>query len=274
MLTDLMGGQMTVTSTPGAGSTFKAKLFLPEVRTKQDTTVYSPASKHQSRFFARRPRKGYNGPRRRILVVDNEETDRDLLVNLWQPLGFAVRTAARGHDCLDLMAAGYQPEVILMDLAMPGIDGWETIRRMRVLLADSPYAAPYIAIVSANAFDRGLDNGLGIPSEDFILKPLRHADLLDWLERRLSLTWLEAVAPSADAAALAPTERVYPPRPQVNTLRELVVLGYYRGILNQLDEIALVSPQCAHFVASMRELAKQFQFESMLVQLDSYANEN
>ncbi len=274
MLTDLMGGQMTVTSTPGVGSTFKAKLFLPEVRSTLDTTVYSPASKHQNRLFLRRPRRGYAGPRRKILVVDNEETDRDLLVKLLQPLGFEMRLAASGHDCLDLLAAGYQPEVILMDLAMPGIDGWETIRRLRVLLADSPYAAPYVAIVSANAFDRGLDNGLGIPSEDFILKPVRHADLLDWLERRLKLTWLETATPPLEDAAQPASELVYPPKPQLDALRELLTLGYYRGILNQLDEIELANPHCAHFVATMRELAKQFQFETMITQLSSYANEN
>ena len=274
MLTDLMGGQMTVTSTPGVGSTFKAKLFLPEVSSALDASVYSPASKHQNRLFVRRPRRGYTGARRRILVVDNEETDRDLLVKLLQPLGFEVRLAANGHDCLDLLAAGYAPEVILMDLAMPGIDGWETIRRLRVLLADSPYPAPFIAIVSANAFDRGLDNDLGVPSEDFILKPVRHIDLLDWLERRLKLTWLETAAPAAEEPVRQPVELVVPPRPQLDALRELVVLGYYRGILNQLDNLELSHPHCAHFVASMRELAKQFQFEAMLGQLNSYANEN
>ena len=274
MLTDLMGGQMTVSSTPGVGSTFKAKLFLPEVRSALDASVYSPASKHQNRLFVRRPRRGYIGPRRRILVVDNEETDRDLLVKLLQPLGFEVRTAASGHDCLDLLAAGYLPEVILMDLAMPGIDGWETIRRLKVLLADSPYSAPFVAIVSANAFDRGLDNDLGVPSEDFILKPVRHVDLLDWLERRLKLSWLETAPPPEEDAPRQTTEPMGPPKPQLDALREMVVLGYYRGILNQLDNIELSHPHCTDFVAGMRELAKQFQFETMLGQLSSYAKQN
>jgi CheY-like chemotaxis protein len=65
-------------------------------------------------------------------VVDNEEPDRELLVQLLEPMGFELRTAASGHDCLDLLAAGYQPDVILMDLAMPGIDGWETCAGARV----------------------------------------------------------------------------------------------------------------------------------------------
>jgi len=273
MLTDLMGGEMSVLSTPGVGSVFKVKLFLPEVRLATGVTVYSPASKRQNRLFVRRPRLGYAGARRRILVVDNEEADRDLLVHLLQPIGFELRTAASGHDCLDLLAAGYLPEVILMDLAMPGIDGWETIRRLRELLRHSPHPPPSIAIVSANAFDRGLDNDLGIPSEDFILKPVRHADLLDWLERRLLLSWLETPPLATVATPVQPDAMVYPERGQREALRELVVLGYYRGILNQLDAIAHDSPHCETFVAKMRELAKQFQFETMLGQLTACANE-
>jgi len=276
MLTDLMGGEMSVSSTPDVGSVFKVKLFLPEVRMVADSTVYSPASKHQNRLFVRRPRLGYAGPRRRILVVDNEQADRELLQQLLQPIGFELRLAASGHDCLDLLAAGYQPEVILMDLAMPGIDGWETIRRLRDLLKGSPHPLPLIAIVSANAFDRGLDNDVGIPSEDFILKPVRHADLLDWLERRLNLSWLDTPtsapvppAPPHDAGALG-----CPSRQQLAALHELVVLGYYRGILNHLDDIERVSPHCAVFAQDMRGLAKQFQFETMLQRLSSYANAN
>jgi signal transduction histidine kinase/CheY-like chemotaxis protein/purine-cytosine permease-like protein len=272
MLTDLMGGEMTVTSTLGQGSVFRVKLFLPEVPMVSGATVYSPASRHQSRLFMRRPRLGYAGARRRILVVDNEEADRELLVKLLQPIGFELRTAASGHDCLDLLATGYLPDVMLMDLAMPGIDGWETIRRARALLQPSPHPLPQVAIVSANAFDRGLDNDVGIPAEDFILKPVRHADLLDWLEIRLGLVWLET-APAPVTARAPSGDMVYPDRAQREALRELVTLGYYRGILNQLDDIERLWPQCAEFVSTMRDQAKQFQFETMLVQLGSVANE-
>ncbi|MDD2926742.1 ATP-binding protein [Rhodoferax sp.] len=259
MLTDLMGGSMSVTSTPGLGSTFKVKLFLPEVH---------QASDHPHRRWGPRARLGYAGVRRRLLVVDNEEADRELLVKLLQPLGFEMRTAASGHDCLDLLVAGYRPDAILMDLAMPGIDGWETIRRLRQLQANSPPPLPCIAIVSANAFDRGLDNDVGIPSEDFIVKPVRHADLLDWLERRLNLSWLETPTPQVSASAASAATLVQPPRQQLDKLRELVALGYYRGVLNQLDLIEASSQHHAPFVARMRELARQFQFESMSRQLD------
>jgi CheY-like chemotaxis protein len=232
-----------------------------------------PSGGHKSRH-------GYAGERRRVLVVDNEEADRELLVNVLQPLGFELRTAASGHDCLDLLATGYQPDVILMDLAMPGIDGWETIRRLRRLEAGRAGAAPTgddaagkaantgacIAIVSANAFDKGLDNDVGILLEDFILKPVRHSELLDWLERRLSLDWLDApVQTESPLAPVAP--RVYPAAAQLDALREVVSLGYYRGIMNTLDEIEKEQPQSAGFAAEMRALARQFQFEAMSQQL-------
>jgi signal transduction histidine kinase/CheY-like chemotaxis protein/purine-cytosine permease-like protein len=269
MLTDLMGGEMTATSTPGVGSVFRVKLFLPEVHMSPGATVYSPASKHQKRFFVRRPRIGYSGPRRRILVVDNETADRELLTQLLQPIGFDVRSAASGHDCLDLLASGYQPEVILMDLAMPGIDGWETIRRIQELTLGQPELLPKIAIVSANAFDRGLDNAAGIPSEDFILKPVRHSDLLDWLEQRLQLSWLDSSPATTLPEPQAAPALTRPEPRHLQALLDMVNLGYYRGIMNQLDTLQAAQPAHAPFVAHMRDLAGQFQFETMREELDA-----
>jgi signal transduction histidine kinase/CheY-like chemotaxis protein len=258
MLTDLMGGELTVKSAPGEGAVFSVKLFLPEVRLAAGAAGLQTGALRPVEALARR---GYAGERRRILVVDNEEADRELLVNLLQPLGFELRIAASGHDCLDLLATGYRPEVILMDLAMPGIDGWETIRRVRAL----GLTRVHIAIVSANAFDKGLEHDVAVSADDFILKPVRHSELLDWLERRLALTWLDALPPRAQAVDDATRRKdwVLPQRPQLDALGEVVSLGYYRGILNKLDEIEAAQPSSAAFVADMRELARRFQFEAM-----------
>jgi len=172
-----------------------------------------------------------------------------------------VRTAASGHDALDLLAAGYQPDVVLMDLAMPGIDGWETIRRLRA----AGHTATQVAVVSANAFDKGLENDAGIKPEDFLVKPVRHSELLDWLERRLALQWLQEAPPppaevpvqSAAAAATAPDAARLAP------LADAVELGYYRGVMAQLAEIEAAQPECAGWVAQARALARQFQFEAL-----------
>jgi CheY-like chemotaxis protein/anti-sigma regulatory factor (Ser/Thr protein kinase) len=269
MLTDLMGGELTATSQPGLGSTFQVRLFLPE--------LHNHAGQPLDRLtpVVRKPRVGYTGARRKILVVDNEEADRELLVSLLEPLGFVLRVAASGHDGLDLLASGYDPDVVLLDLAMPGIDGWETLRRIRALEGRQPQ----VAIVSANAFERGVDNTLGIAPEDFIVKPVRHTELLDWLERKLGLTWLEAATAPVDSgvAGLArPTVRasgVAPPKADLLALQELVRLGYYRGITNKLDAVLSMRPACADYVETLRAMARQFQFEAMLTQLQNELND-
>ena len=255
MLTDLMGGEMSVQSTPGAGSVFRVRLFLPRVHEA------APAGRVATvPAVAARPRRGYQGPRLRVLVVDNEEADRDLLVDVLAPLGFELRTAASGHDALDLVAAGFRPDAMFVDLAMPGIDGWETVRRARGF--DTALAPRCVAIVSANAFDKRLENDVGIAPEDFFVKPVRHSELLDWLERQLAIRWTDTAAAPAEAPA-APVALVRPSPTHLRALEEAVGLGYFRGIMNQLDAIDAAQPECATWTAAQRALARQFRFEAM-----------
>ena len=253
MLTDLMGGEMQVQSTPGAGSVFRVRLFLPRVHTAL------PARGSSTSALPRR-RRGYLGARRRVLVVDNEEADRQLLVDVLTPVGFELRTAASGHDALDLIAAGFRPDAMLVDLAMPGIDGWETIRRVRQF--DAGLMPRAIAIVSANAFDKRLDNDAGITPEDFFVKPVRHSELLDWLERRLALQWTDAAATPACVSSAAPV-LVRPSDARLNALAQAVGLGYFRGIMNQLDDIDTAEPACLAWTTAQRVVARKFQFEQI-----------
>jgi hypothetical protein len=91
--------------------------------------------------------------------------------------------------------------------------------------------------------------------------------LLDWLESRLGLAWqhgAQAAAPLPAASAVAmPAVRSYPDPAALAALEQGVTLGYYRGILNTLDEIERTQPGHADFVQSMRRLAGQFQFDTM-----------
>ena len=252
MLTALMGGELRVTSTPGVGSVFHVKLFLPE--------VHVSAAGRKAGTAPVQPRLGYAGERRRILVVDNEEADRELLLHLLQPLGFEVRQAASGHDALDLLAAGYRPHLVFMDLAMPGIDGWETLRRIRQM--DLPQLQ--CAVVSANAFDKTLENDVGIRPEDFIVKPVRHSELLDWIGQRLKLSWL-AQPPTVAPAQAGDAESAmrFPDADALSGLSRAVGLGYYRGILKTLDEIEARTDGHEMFVRAVRDMARQFRFDAI-----------
>lgn len=249
MLVDLMGGELHATSTLDAGSKFQVRLFLPH--------VHHPAELLEQ---PRLQRTGYLGVRRRILVVDNEAIDRELLLNVLEPLGFVVGQAASGYACLDMYAA-FKPDLILMDLGMPGIDGWETIRRIRQ--GDS--IQPKIAVVSANAFDKGLGNDCGVQAEDFILKPLNVAELIEMTGRTLALEWLsrEAPPPVEQPPVDVPGPLTYPPDALLAELQRLVEIGYVSGIASKLDEIVMLEKKYAGFVGEMRELLRQYEFKAI-----------
>jgi len=258
MLTDLMGGEMTVSSrlaaaaahgTPaaGGGTLFRVRLFLPAL---QGARVPPPAP----------PRGAYAGVRRRVLVVDNEEVDRTLLARRLEALGFDVLQAGSGPAALALLHE-LHVDAILMDLAMPGIDGWETIRTLRrQRLSDAP-----VAIVSANAFDKGLDNDAGISAADFITKPVRFDELLDWLGSRLALQWLAAPPPAAPTApATRPASAVpTPSRELLLALQQVVDIGYPRGVAQLLDEIETARPDCGAWLAPLRRHAAAFDLDRL-----------
>jgi CheY-like chemotaxis protein len=136
------------------------KLFLPSLRLDESASAVSlqmPIA--------------YEGPAYKIMVVDNEPVDRELLVNVLTPLGFEVYEAASGVECIQVYQQ-FNPDLILMDLAMPEMDGWQASHVIRnVHQSQVP-----ICIVSANAFDRNLENTSGITADDFLVKPVNLLD--------------------------------------------------------------------------------------------------
>ena len=258
MLTDLMGGELTVRSTPGQGCVFTVRLFLPEMQGALPVRerVEQPL--------------GYEGAARRVLVVDNEEADRELLQRWLEPLGFEVQLARSGDHALELLA-GLQPgdpgapHAVFLDLAMPGIDGWETRRRLRA----GGWAGVPLAIVSANAFDKGLhselDPGEALPPQDFFVKPVRRSELLAWLAQCLDLRWTETPVDTQPQPAPAASAR--PARDEIEPLLELVRLGYTRGILQWLDDWVRRHPERAGLAATLASLAREFRFEAIEHQL-------
>ena len=134
-----------------------------------------------------------------------------------------------------------------------------------------------LAIVSANAFDRRLDNDVGLPSEDFLVKPVRLSEMLDWLARQLDLSWVQGSAESTpDALAVtdvAPASPdAAPPPGALRLLREAVELGHPRGVLKALDALVASDPAHAAWAERIRALAREFRFEAIARLLDDGAH--
>ena len=109
-----------------------------------------------------------------------------------------------------------------MDLAMAGIDGCETLRRIR----SAGHTGIHLAIVSVNAFDKGIDTAAGIRPEDSIFKPVRDTELIDWLARRLDLHWRYKRPTAKTPAEAVSAPQVLPAAPQLAGLLELVPFGF------------------------------------------------
>ncbi len=253
MLVDLMGGELNVSTVLGEGTNFKARVFLPEVREGSAQSLMAPKLR----------RTGYAGERVRVLTVDNEEADRDVLMQRLGALGFEMSQASSGEDCLSQLAAGLQPHIIFMDLAMPGLDGWQTIAALRA----AGYREPHVAVVSANAFDKSLDNAVGITPSDFFVKPFALDELLDWMGQRLELLWIqerttkEVRRVEAKNTEITPLKILFPDRATLQAMLAHARLGYYRGISSALD--ALQTGEHAAFVARIHTWLKAYQFDAI-----------
>jgi len=253
LLTELMGGELNFKSVVGKGTTFQIRLFLSQIdhESHDETPVYLN-------------RVAYRGVKRKILVVDNEQVDRELIINILTPLGFEVAEAATGQECLDIYQQ-FKPDAILMDLAMPIMDGWEAAYVIRKV-HQSPVP---IAIVSANAFDKNLENAAGIAPVDFIVKPVNVEDLLNWFGNRLAIDWIVAsdLVESNEFndinQALAIQQILIPSPPELEKLLELVKIGYIKGIHRQLDEMVNRDQNYVVFAEKMRQLSNQFQLNEM-----------
>jgi hypothetical protein len=143
-----------------------------------------------------------------------------------------------------------------MDLAMPGIDGWETLRRLR---AHWPGHAGG-AVVSANAFDKGLDNDVGIRRKTSSSSRCAWPSCwTGWAPAGLQWVTLDARPPPAGPARRA-ARATLRRRPGAAALQQACNLGYVRGIGSSWTPSKPPSPATPRFVARLRAMARQFQF--------------
>ncbi|WP_437900329.1 AAA family ATPase [Sorangium sp. So ce124] len=245
-----MGGSIEVQSQPGQGTVFTVTLCLIEV-----------AAAKASAGLSWEAILGYEGKRRTILVVDDNAENRALLRDLLQPLGFELLEADSGERALAL-ALERTPDVILMDLAMPGMDGYETTRCLR---QRPELASTAILASSASTSEAERHASLSAGCDDFLPKPVQAAALLELLRATLQLEWIRRAGPGMAVALPTMTEAEIcmltpPPAQELARLLELANEGYISGVLNELDRLEEADgSRLGAWIGRVRAVAKSFQ---------------
>ncbi|GGI26786.1 hybrid sensor histidine kinase/response regulator [Bradyrhizobium guangdongense] len=249
LLAGVMGGDIKVTSTVGHGATFRVKLLLSEVTNpRRDAPVEAPIY-------------GYSGPRKTILITDDDPTHRDLLREVLAPLGFILLSAPDGPGCLAL-AQHCRPDLFLLDISMAGMDGWTVAETLRA----SGHHTARILMVSASALEAH-GAPLAQPFHDgYLMKPIDIPRLLETIRQLLKLEW-QYEADQAPVPLWKPESGSLPPVKYVEELIELGRLGYIRAIQLKLDEIGTELPEHADFVTHMRALLDRFDLDQYMATL-------
>jgi CheY-like chemotaxis protein len=255
LLAGVMGGDIKVSSTVGTGSTFRVKILLSEVTNpRRIAPVDAPVF-------------GYHGPRKTILITDDDPVQRDLLREVLAPLGFILLSAPDGAGCLTL-AQHCRPDLFLLDISMSGMDGWMVAERLR----STGHHQARILMVSASALEAH-GAPLAQPFHDgYLMKPIDIPRLLELIRQLLKIEW-QYETDRIVVPLWKPESGSRPPAKHVEELIGLGQLGYIRAIQVKLDEIGTDYPEHSDFVSQMRILIDRFdldQYMATLKTLHSY----
>jgi CheY-like chemotaxis protein len=189
-----------------------------------------------------------------ILVVDDNWENRAILQNMLEPLSFKIITAVDGIEGVKL-ASEHQPDLILMDLVMPEMDGFDATREIRKTLKDIPIIA-----ASASVFEEHRQLSLDVGCNKFLDKPIRESELLDVLQRFLNVEWVYEELQDISIEATEEQPLVMLSTEQAASLLTLAKSGNIKGIINfakQLDS-ELIS-----MANKITDLAKSFDINAL-----------
>ncbi|WP_375511213.1 ATP-binding protein [uncultured Nostoc sp.] len=265
-LVQMMGSDIHVKSQIGQGSSFWFELEIPEAT----EWVESAIATSEKQII------GFEGSPYTILMVDDHWENRTVITNLLQPLGFNVVEASNGKEGLEI-AIALKPDLIITDLLMPEMDGFELIEHLR----HTPEIKDVLIIVSsASVFEADKHRSLQAGGNAFLTKPIQVDELLHQLEQYLNLVWIyKQSQPDGEKAKEATTTnsqsaQLTPPSPQV--LQELVTFaskGNFNAILKWAEQLEETDTTFAPFANEIRQLARQFDEDLILNFLTQYAME-
>lgn len=243
LLTEILGGEISLESEPGKGSVFRVRLLLSE----------APAA---GAAIAARRITAYAGVRRKILIADDDADHLRLVTDVLLPLGFIVLAASDGLGCL-AMVEDAAPDLVILDIAMPGMSGLEVAAALRTQRAGTK-----ILMVSGNLHDAA--PRAAADYDGFLAKPIDLRALLERIGILLALDWVQ------ETPAPSPTQVVaLPEAAHVVELLKLARIGYVRGLEAKLAEMEAAVPSLTPFCLQLRGWVRGFELQKLTAYLEA-----
>ncbi|MEM7347061.1 MAG: response regulator, partial [Chloroflexota bacterium] len=215
-------------------------------------------------------------PHYRILVVDDNTQNRELLVKLLEPLGFVLQTAEHGQAAIEIWEQWY-PQLIWMDIRMPVLDGYEATRQIKAKIeanqadkneADDQTNTVIIAL-TASSFNEEKPAIMAAGCDDFLRKPFLEADIFRLMHEHLGIRYLYreiSTPPEMDEATMPISDMLGALPPQLRTqLTEAVDYGNIPAIEAIVEEIELHQPGLSQ---ALRPLVDNFEYDQILALLE------
>ncbi|MEL6350923.1 MAG: ATP-binding protein [Cyanobacteria bacterium J06627_28] len=254
-IVDMMGTTLEVQSTLNEGTLFWFDIEVPEAR----DWVASSITSQKGKII------GFEGPRRTIVVADDRWENRSVLMNLLAPIGFEIVEAENGQDGL-AKAIELQPDLVITDISMSGIDGYELMMQLRSSSIKALKAVPII-VSSASVFESDRYKSFEAGANEFVPKPVQAEALLLALKNQLQLEWIyEDVTDIADSENIEPEKQlkvVAPPQGELVKLYDLSRRGLLTDLVKECDSIYDSYPECAGFIHQLKKMAKGFQLKQI-----------
>ena len=178
-------------------------------------------------------------------------------------LGFVMAEARDGEDALTQLAT-FQPDAVILDLVMPGLNGLEMIKRIRQS-AELDHIA--LIVSSASSYDEDREQSLVAGANAFVPKPVEITFLLDTLQQQLHLSWAYG---ETEIKPEPPEPLVWPPTDTLAELAELVRIGDIAALQQYANNLVQSNPQLVPFTARLQYLADSFQIDQLLAFLEAH----
>lgn len=250
---ELMGGDINVLSQEEHGTTFQ---FMIDVQKGNPEKITVAAA---SQIIGLQSDMTY-----RILIVDDSASNRDLLRQLLVPIGFDIQEAESGQAAI-AMNKEWQPHLILMDIRMPSMDGYETTRQIKKA---SQGKKTTIIAVSASVFEDKKEDALSAGCEDFIAKPFKESEVFEKIKKHLGLEYVIKELPRQEDILLENHRQTLPAK-KLNDLPVEWKISMIQAIEHvDLEEILIYINQLRKqddtLASAIQARIDQFEYEQVI----------